>query len=155
MNAALLGQFSGSLTASFQLKAKPHLERVKNGFTNGSLWKYCSSFESYHCPGDLRFKLRKPGAHWAYDRYSKTDGMNGGQWNIPSIEKRVIDADTHNWVDPLAAFHLNANTMGFADGHVESHRWLEATTLKAATAAERNVDTPFAWAKAKNDRDFA
>ena len=157
------------------------IQRVKNGFTNGPLWKYCGSFESYHCPGDLRFKLRKPGAHWAYDSYSKTDGMNGGQWSLPSIVKLehvpepsraitfveepdsrnynlgtwVIDADTHNWVDPLAAFHLNANTIGFADGHVESHKWLEATTLKAAMAAERNVDTPFSWTKAKNDRDFA
>jgi prepilin-type N-terminal cleavage/methylation domain-containing protein/prepilin-type processing-associated H-X9-DG protein len=154
---------------------------VETGFSKGPLWKYCSAFGAYHCPGDLRHKLRKPGAHWAYDSYSKADGMNGNQWSIPAIEKIeavpeparamvfveepdsrnynlgtwVIDADTHKWVDPLAAFHLNANTISFLDGHVEGHRWLEATTLKAATAAERNVETPFYWAKAPNDRDFA
>ena len=158
------------------------VKAVETGFSKGPLWKYCSAFGAYHCPGDTRHKLRKPGAHWAYDSYSKADGMNGNQWSIPAIEKIeavpepsramvfveepdsrnynlgtwVIDADTHKWVDPLAAFHLNSNTISFLDGHVEPHRWLEATTLNAATAAERNVETPFYWAKAKPiDRDFA
>ena len=167
------------ISASMSLdKAK---KAVEAGLLRGPLWKYCSVFESYHCPGDLRFKLRKPGKHWAYDSYSKADGMNGQQWNIPSIEKIdavpepvrsmvfveepdsrnynlgtwVIDAPGHGWVDPVAAYHLNANTISFLDGHVEPHKWIEASTLKAATAAERNVDTPFNWTKAKNDRDFA
>ena len=26
-------------------------------------------------PGDLPSKLRKPGSHWAYDSYSKAEGM--------------------------------------------------------------------------------
>jgi prepilin-type processing-associated H-X9-DG protein len=66
----------------------------------------------------------------------------------------VINADTHEWVDPLAAFHGNANTISFLDGHVEGHKWLEGSTINAGTAAQRNLDTPFFWPKAKNDRDF-
>jgi len=165
--------------------------RVEKGLSMGPLWYYCSSFGAYHCPGDLRYKFRKPGLHWAYDSYSKADGMGGfcsdtsGQlsiWsaNTPPITKMaavpepaasmvfveepdsrnynlgswVINADTHEWVDPLAAFHGNANTISFLDGHVEGHKWLEGSTINAGTAAQRNLDTPFFWPKAKNDRDF-
>ncbi len=166
------------------------VQAVQKGFSMGPLWKYCSAFEAYHCPGDLRFKLRTPGSHWAYDSYSKADGMGGftaggvlSVWNantralskIESVPEPalamvfveepdsrnynlgtwVINADTHEWVDALAAWHNNANTISFLDGHVEPHRWLEAGTLKAGVAAERNLDTPFYWQKAKNDRDFA
>lgn len=154
---------------------------VQRGLTQGALWPYASVFESYHCPGDLRFKYRKPGSHWAYDSYSKVDGMNGDFWTIPSIQKLdlvpeparamafveeadsrnynqgtwVINADTHGWVDPMAVFHLNSSTISFADGHVEPHRWLEKSTLDAAAAAQSGKDTPFFWSKAKDDRDFA
>jgi prepilin-type N-terminal cleavage/methylation domain-containing protein/prepilin-type processing-associated H-X9-DG protein len=166
------------------------VQAVQKGLSMGPLWRYCAAFEAYHCPGDLRFKLRKPGSHWAYDSYSKADGMGGFTsggvlqiWNgntraltkidtVPepaqamvfveepdsrnyNLGTWVINADTHDWVDPLAAWHNNANTISFLDGHVEPHRWLEATTLKTAMAAERNLDTPFYWAKVKNDRDFA
>ena len=51
------------------------LQRTENGLTNGPLWKYCSAFGAYHCPGDLRTKNRKPGAGWAFDSYSKSDPM--------------------------------------------------------------------------------
>ncbi|MBI3851866.1 MAG: prepilin-type N-terminal cleavage/methylation domain-containing protein [Verrucomicrobia bacterium] len=163
---------------------------VQKGFSMGPLWSYCSSFGVYHCPGDLRYRLRRPGAHWAYDSYSKADGMGGftagGQpaiWNpntlpiykiatVPEPARTmvfleepdsrnynlgtwVINADSHGWVDPVAAFHLNANTISFLDGHVEGHKWVEAGTLRAATAAQNNLDTPFGWTKAPNDRDFA
>jgi len=166
------------------------VQAVQKGFSMGPFWRYCSAFEAYHCPGDLRFKLRKPGSHWAYDSYSKADGMGGFTdrgvlqiWNpntlayskidtVPEPARAmvfleepdsrnynlgtwVINADSHAWVDPLAAWHNNANTISFLDGHVEPHKWLEDTTLKASKAAERNLDTPFYWTKAKNDRDFA
>jgi prepilin-type N-terminal cleavage/methylation domain-containing protein/prepilin-type processing-associated H-X9-DG protein len=166
------------------------VQAVKKGFSVGPFWKYCSAFEAYHCPGDLRYKLRKPGSHWAYDSYSKADGMGGFFYNgvlqiwnantrafskidvVPDPARAmvfveepdsrnynlgtwVINADTHAWVDPLAAWHNNANTISFLDGHVEPHHWLESTTLKASVAAERNLETPFYWAKASNDRDFA
>jgi prepilin-type N-terminal cleavage/methylation domain-containing protein/prepilin-type processing-associated H-X9-DG protein len=54
------------------------LQRVFNGLSNSPLTKYCSAYYSYHCPGDLRTKARKPGQGWAFDSYSKAEGMNGG-----------------------------------------------------------------------------
>ena len=156
-------------------------KRVQGGLAKSVLWQYCKAFESYHCPGDMRFKFRKPGLHWAYDSYSKADGMNGDFWNILPLVKLgtvpdparamvfveeadsrnynlgtwVINADSHGWVDPMAVFHGNSSTFSFADGHAETHKWLEKSTLDAASAAQRNQDTPFGWTKAKNDKDFA
>jgi len=162
------------------------IERVRVGFTRGPLWKYAPNLGSYHCPADKRFKKRRPGFHWAYDSYSKVDGMNGGFYTPAWIEKLanvpepsnaivfieepdsrdynlgtwVLNANgnahsAHNWIDPVAMFHASQNTISFADGHAEAHKWLEDTTIRAAKAAENNLDTPFNWArKQPRDRDF-
>jgi prepilin-type N-terminal cleavage/methylation domain-containing protein/prepilin-type processing-associated H-X9-DG protein len=45
--------------------------------TNNPLYRYAANVGTYHCPGDVRFKLR-PGAGWAYDSYSRT-GNSGGE----------------------------------------------------------------------------
>ncbi len=37
------------------------LRRVFNGLSNSPLTKYAAAYGSYHCPGDLRTKRRKPG----------------------------------------------------------------------------------------------
>ena len=55
--------------------------RVFAGLSNSPLTKYCSAYYSYHCPGDLRTKHRKPGQGWAFGSYSKAEGMHGlGNW---------------------------------------------------------------------------
>ena len=156
------------------------INRIAKGFSRGPLWKYDANPASYHCPGDLRFR-RPVGNHWAYDSYSKADGMNGNLWNLAAIVKQTgvpepaktmvfveeadsrnynlgtwaLNADTHGWVDSLAIFHNNASSISMADGHIEAHKWLEPTTIKAAAAAQSGSDTPFYWAKnTPVDRDF-
>ena len=53
---------------------------VENGLKKGVLFPYVSAPGSYHCPGDLRSKLLRPGLGWAWDSYSKAGGMNGEGW---------------------------------------------------------------------------
>src|SRR5262249_4824641 len=53
------------------------------GLRRGPLWPYDWAPWSYHCPGDMRFKMYKPGESWAFDSYSKADGMNGQMVLIP------------------------------------------------------------------------
>jgi prepilin-type N-terminal cleavage/methylation domain-containing protein/prepilin-type processing-associated H-X9-DG protein len=157
------------------------VETVIEGFKKGPMWKYNTMPASYHCPGDLRYKQRPVGRKWAYDSYSKVDGMNGGMWNLPPITKYTnvpeparsivfmeeadsrnynmgtwaLNADSHGWVDPVAIFHNNASTISFADGHVEAHKWQETTTIRAAAAAQSGGDTPFYWnKKTPVDRDW-
>lgn len=148
------------------------MRRVTDGFKKSIIFKYCSAIGAFHCPGDLRTKRLKPGKGWAYDSYSKTDGMNGGGWggiktytkdaqitqpssSIVFVEEAdprsynagtwVIDVNPPGWVDPFAIFHGSASTFAFADGHVEGHKWLETSTIKAATDSSRGIAS-FFWA---------
>jgi prepilin-type N-terminal cleavage/methylation domain-containing protein len=145
--------------------------RVRRGLSNGPLWKYCTAYGAYHCPGDLRTKRLKPGSGWAYDSYSKADGMNGGGWagvvsyikysavpepanSLVFVEEAdprnynlgtwVIDVNPPGWVDPFAIFHGNWSTLSFADNHAEGHTWRDPATVKAATDSA-NGKYSFFW----------
>jgi prepilin-type N-terminal cleavage/methylation domain-containing protein/prepilin-type processing-associated H-X9-DG protein len=158
------------------------MNRVQKGLTNGPLWKYCTAFGAYHCPGDLRTKSRKPGAGWAYDSYSKSDpmGSNGG-WldkkmdfirlsdvNNPSdtfvfveeCDPRSYENGTWafnvppGWVDTFAIFHGNWSTFAMTDGHAEGHKWVDQNTIKAAKDSAAGINS-FFWAGGNaSNRDF-
>ncbi|MFN0068776.1 MAG: type II secretion system protein [Limisphaerales bacterium] len=158
-------------------------QRVYNGLSNSPLGKYVPAYDTVHCPGDLRTKRLKPGRGWAYDSYSKSDTMNGGLWtdrgvkafakttqvDLPSqsmvfLEEAdprnynlgtwVIDVQPPGWVDPFAIFHGDVSTLSFADGHAELHKWLEATTVKAARDSANGI-LSFNWAGGNGrNRDF-
>lgn len=143
---------------------------VETALRQGPLFKYVSAIGSYHCPGDLRTK-RKPGNGWAFDSYSKADGMGTGGWGgikafkkiaqVPEaansmlfIEESdprgfnagtwVIDVAPPGWVDPFAIFHGAVSDFSFLDGHAESHKWVDARTIKAASESARGVQS-FFW----------
>ena len=160
------------------------MRRVAAGMSNSPLYRYgyCTAIAAYHCPGDSRTRRLKPGRGWAYDSYSKSEGMAGGGWtNVkPYTKSTEVDqptlamvfleeADPRNynngtwvldpmpspgWVDGFAVFHGNVTTFAFLDGHAESHRWLEAGTIKAATEFANGISS-FYWSGGnKNNRDF-
>ena len=158
---------------------------VENGLRKGVLYSYVSNPGSYHCPGDLRTKRLRPGRGWAYDSYSKANGMNGlvdwpGGAQTPYKKISAVldpaeamvfleESDPRNynlgtwvidvmpsagWVDPFAIFHGKTSTISFADGHADSHRWVEATTIKAATDSA-NGQSRFNWAGGNSrNQDF-
>ena len=37
------------------------------------------------------------------------------------------------WYDPVAVWHNERSTFGFADGHAEKRHWLEEKTIQQAT----------------------
>jgi prepilin-type N-terminal cleavage/methylation domain-containing protein/prepilin-type processing-associated H-X9-DG protein len=159
------GGYWGGPTPEFTVgtSIEEAMRRVRKGLTNGPLYKYIASENSYHCPGDLRTKRLKPGRGWAFDSYSKTEGINGFTgWNgiIPykkasSIHEPAISmvfveetdprgynigtwaiwVDPIRWVDPFAIFHGNWSTFAFADGHAEGHKWKDAKLIEAAKKA--------------------
>ena len=160
------------------LTREESMARVLEGLQNSPLWRYAGALNSYHCPGDLRTKNLKPGSGWAYDSYSKVNGMNGGDWGSgtqPPYKKLsqvteasmamvfneeadsrsfnrgtwVIDVSPPGWVDPFAIFHGNVSTVSFADGHGESHKWLVGSTITAARDSSRGKDS-FYWAGGNN-----
>jgi len=157
------------------------MDRVRNGMSNAPIMKYIGAVGSFHCPGDLRTKFLKPGKGWAYDSYSKTDGMDGGMWigagqhpytKISSIDNPsaaavfIEECDPRNenlgtwvmergtWVDAFAIFHGKVSTFSFADGHAESHSWHDAKTIKAAQDSAKGIPS-FNWAGGNiNNPDF-
>jgi len=170
-------------------------KRVEEGLKRSPLFVYASATATYHCPGDLRSKRLRPGAGWAYDSYSKADGMNGtgaAGWEFEPFTKMsdvdipaqamvfIEEADTlqgsrwgfppgfnrgtwvimdrpPGWEDAFAIFHEQRTTFGFADGHCESRKWQETSTIKAATAvAKGDVSQEFFWTggTSKTNRDF-
>jgi prepilin-type N-terminal cleavage/methylation domain-containing protein/prepilin-type processing-associated H-X9-DG protein len=59
-------------------------------------------------------------------------GYNRGNW---VVQFTVGNPDSFRWVDPPAMYHGNVNTYGFADGHVETHKWRDANLIKAGKQA--------------------
>jgi prepilin-type N-terminal cleavage/methylation domain-containing protein/prepilin-type processing-associated H-X9-DG protein len=79
------------------------MKRVTDGLRKSPIFKYCSAIGAYHCPGDLRTKRLRPGRGWAYDSYSKAEGIAGGPivsagrtyWGIRPFQKlSTIDQPT-------------------------------------------------------------
>ena len=143
---------------------------VDTGMKSSPLFRYCNNVDAHHCPADRRTKRMKPGAGWAYDSYSKADSIAGGLWAnqafmkdiqipVPSMTMVFIeeaDSRSYNngtwvfstspvsWVDTFAVFHGNNSSFSFADGHAESHKWLEASTIKAARDSANGINS-FFW----------
>jgi len=105
--------------------------RIETGLADGPLFKYCSSLNAYHCPGDLRTKRLKPGQGWAFDSYSKSEGMNGGgagAWPGVKPFKRfgevtqpstsmvfVEECDTRWFCSNLGTWVMNVDPPGWVD----------------------------------------
>lgn len=162
---------------NFEGSAKERaLAEAHEGLRQGKLFPYASAVESWHCPGDRRFKL-KPGSGFAYDSYGGAGGLDGEDqsnsitkfssvafpsrnyvfveeadnrgWNLGSW---LINPDPTalTWVDAVALWHLNISTLSFADGHAESHKWRGEAMLNASPAAPRGSKF---GATAKTDAD--
>jgi prepilin-type N-terminal cleavage/methylation domain-containing protein/prepilin-type processing-associated H-X9-DG protein len=134
------------------------VERKKEYIKKGTLWRYVREIEVYRCPSDRRYKSTVH--KLAYRTYSIAGGMNGvnpGSWEIiphtrySSIKnptaKLVFIAECdprgtnwgswvlypkrNEWVDPLGIWHRNnTSTLGFADGHVDMHRWFSKSFIE-------------------------
>ena len=128
------------------------IERKKEYIKMGLLWPFVKKVEVYRCPSDRR--KNSPYHKYAYRTYSIPGGLNGVRdaWEIKSpclkytdiknpATKYVFLAEcdprganwgswvlypkSKRWVDPFAIWHSkNRSTLGWADGHVEMHRWL-------------------------------
>lgn len=155
--------------------------RVERGLKESPLWNYTPTKGAYHCPGDLRTKRLQPGKGWAYDSYSKADGMNGGLWSgvvafkklgqvdrpssafvfIEEADPRgynngtwVLNVNPPGWVDPFAIFHGDVSTFAFADAHAEHRKWLDPATIEAAKQSANGIQSFYWKGGNKNNPDF-
>ncbi len=157
--------------------------RAYEGLKRSPLYKYAANPGSYHCPGDLRTKRLSPGRGWAYDSYSKADGMNGlawrGEYQVYTKEAQISapalafvfieEADPRGynhgtwslvtkppgWADPFAIYHGTWSTFAFADGRAEGHKWRDPDTIKAATDSANGVESYYWKGGTAANPDFA
>jgi prepilin-type N-terminal cleavage/methylation domain-containing protein len=70
-------------------------------------------------------QIRSPG-----DKYIMVEEADGRGINMNAWVLQPQRPDT--WVDPIAIWHVNSSTLGFADGHAEKRKWHDQTTLEMA-----------------------
>lgn len=131
------------------------VEQKKEGLRQGTLFPYVKTVKVYHCPSDKRIK---DPSQQTFRSYSIAGGMNGKhEYGIgrsvemysdikAPVSKYVfveendprgfnerawhLDPTGDSWGDPLAIWHNNKSTLGFADGHAELHTWRDQRTVE-------------------------
>jgi prepilin-type processing-associated H-X9-DG protein len=140
------------------------IEKEKEGFRQGVLFSYAPNPNILHCPADTR--INKPvGAGFAFgslspvaslngekpEMYRRTvlhhpserflwveendsRGENGGSWNFTA--SAPPDFQSSKMVDSGAVFHGSTSTFSWADGHANSHKWLDQPAIAFAASAD-------------------
>jgi len=154
------------------------LDDRKRGIMNGALFPYIKSIDFYHCPSDDRKKNAEGTPACAFRSYSITSGLNSStapdhvpyrnRSDIKNAANALVFVEeaekergfNHEswalWVqkpvfyDPLAIFHGDSCTLGYADGHAQSYRFRTKVVLdkfregqKTLTVEPDNVDYIF------------
>jgi len=152
----------------------------------GPLFGYAPNPSIVHCPADKRYQLAvNQGFSWdsysgaAYlngeaegfkkdaevlhpsDRFIWIEAMDGrgenvGSWvmdNYGTADESFSDA---RFSDQPAAFHVTSCTFSFVDGHSESHKWLDGSTVayaKSLVVGSRGDGIARSFAQANSARD--
>jgi prepilin-type N-terminal cleavage/methylation domain-containing protein/prepilin-type processing-associated H-X9-DG protein len=82
--------------------------------------------------------IRSAAQTFAFMECADWRGFNDGTW-----QQNWVNADAANqsftWGDPPAMYHGNVSTAAFADGHCESHKWLNGAVVDAGKKAAGGV----------------
>jgi prepilin-type N-terminal cleavage/methylation domain-containing protein/prepilin-type processing-associated H-X9-DG protein len=115
----------------------------------GNGWAYDSYSKSQNITGDSYNN------YWGFgpttDKYSQIKntsqtfifvedadnrGYNNGSWTV------TWNGNGFSWVDACAMYHGNVGTFAFADGHSESHKWLNAEIIAYGKSVATGTVTP-------------
>ena len=136
---------------------------IQEGYAEGPFYQYAKSRAVIHCPGDTRLLNNLPGYDSYSIGWNVGDNplfykSQGGpplmkMSSILHTSDRIIwveeddqrgdnfgawaffySATAPQWGDDIANFHGTGSSFGFADGHAENHRWLEADTIKMSSS---------------------
>ncbi len=117
----------------------------------GAGWAYDSYSKSQNITGDSK----GDNTYWGFtpttDKFSSIKstsqtmvfvedadnrGYNNGSWTV------TWTGSGFTWVDPLAMYHGNVTTFGYADGHGESHKWLSSLIVNYGKGVAAGTVTP-------------
>ena len=72
-------------------------------------------------------RIRNPGNKYVWlEEMDVQQKFNDNTWNF------FLQRSTPKWWDPLAVWHGDSSTFGFADGHADRHKWVGEEVLKRA-----------------------
>ncbi len=74
---------------------------------------------------DKMSEIVTPGEKMVFLENTDDRGWNMGSWIMNY-------GPPPSWIDPIAIFHRDRSTIGFADGHAEKHKWLDGDTIRRA-----------------------
>jgi prepilin-type processing-associated H-X9-DG protein len=67
-------------------------------------------------------EIRSPANKYVFVEESDDRGWNMGSW--------IMNYSAGRWIDPLAGWHNDRSTLGFADGHAAKIRWRDERTIR-------------------------
>jgi len=85
------------------------------GGANGEEW-------SDYNKASLYSEIQNPSMRYVFVEEMDTRGYNMGSWQMHPRDR--------TWVDPIAMWHNNRSTLGFADGHAEMHAWQDKSLIE-------------------------
>jgi prepilin-type N-terminal cleavage/methylation domain-containing protein/prepilin-type processing-associated H-X9-DG protein len=131
------------------------IEDKKEAIRKGKLFPFTGkTVDVYRCPAD--FRLKDP-AQYAFRSFSIAGGANGEDWAEYNEAKTYLDlknaatryifveeidprgdnigswqmnVKSKTWVDPMAMWHKERSTIGYADGHAEMHPWTDKSFIE-------------------------
>jgi prepilin-type processing-associated H-X9-DG protein len=90
------------------------------GGANGEDWQG-------YIPATRYSELQKPASRYVFVETIDPRGYNMGSWQM--------NVQSKTWVAPLLIWHNSRTTLGFADGHAETRRWVDKTLIDWCTMA--------------------
>ena len=98
--------------------------------------------------------IKRPSEKYLWIEENDPRGENQSSWLMhPGTPP---DFSTAKFVDSVAAWHGKTSTFSWADGHAESHRWLDEATTRYALSTDPNkyYSSPPAFAQSPRDLYF-
>jgi prepilin-type N-terminal cleavage/methylation domain-containing protein len=87
-----------------------------------------------------RSAITRPSDKFIWAEGADMRGENLGSWFI-NFAGPAPGFPTSSFADSPAAFHVTSAIFNFCDGHAESHKWLDGSTIQLATSLDPNKDS--------------
>jgi prepilin-type N-terminal cleavage/methylation domain-containing protein len=88
-----------------------------------------------------RTQVKRPSDRFVWIEGADMRGENVGSWSMSSYGTTAANFTDAKFRDSPAAFHVTSATFIFADGHAESHKWLDGTTIAYANDTTVSKDS--------------
>jgi len=88
-----------------------------------------------------RTAITRPSDKFLWVEGADMRGENRGSWGMNNYGTSAANFTDARLQDSPAAFHITSSCFNFADGHAESHKWLDGTTVAFANDTSPNKDS--------------